>query len=559
MGDNNQKNSNEILNDIYTLLKNSRDSGVLRKDSPSTNEDTLNQLYGQSVIRDKQFNENLKKHLNKINSGFFYTLRKTVRGQRSTSGVLRNLGDITYERLTRRAIKNYLKKEGRDYSQQSIDNFRRANPGFRGSFGTLGFLGTLVNTLAKLAKGVSSVTFLFFVLADILKATAEARKFYLPSIRQGYGQSTTSLYNQSNYTLNRLRNPFIAGAYANNTAFKNAVSEIMSSGVLNDASVKDSEALVKSFRFIASQGLLLGETFDETTKNFINTASLYNLAVGPDKNMLEGFKYVNKIIARGVADGFSKSGLQQLLLQYDKSAAVSQNGLLKAFKDFDVMFKTIGDINPDRNQMPQYLSLFQNLMSGKVNNLSTFAALVDRSGAAYSKSQLNKLAEEYQDSSGFAQKVIAFRNLQKMTGVGTALLTELNKTEFGAFANRLGRNLLDSLTKNPQINRRYMKEASNLSPAEQARWMQENLKDMKISNDQKLAIEKLAQMTEVMSNPLETLVTLVTGIFNILGAWAGSKLLKGLLGDGTINLGDSSRFLPGPTKTSESLKQIKRS
>lgn len=548
---------------IKELIKSLKDFVDINKvenspDIPSTMFATFSQEWSKSQDKDRAQQERIANDIKQ------YELREARKANEfrrlfKSKSFFRDLGTYVLERRA----KNELRRRYPRANEAEINYLYRRMPNVKGMSGGgfFGGIGTFIAGIAKFAKVLSNFAWVVTIFTDALKANGEARKFYVPSIRQGYGRTTGQLYDQSLYTLQKLRLPLYAGAYANNTQFKNAVAEIMSAGVLNDSTIrskKGSEDLIRIFKFIGSQGLILGETFEETAKNFINYASIYDLSLSGNRNNLEGYKYINKLMANGISEGFSKTGLQQLLMQYDKSAAISQGGILKAFKDFEIMFKTVGEINPDRNQMPQYLSMFQNLMSGKVSNLSTFAALVDRSGAAYSKGQLNRLAEEYQESSGFAQKIIAFRNLQRMTGVGTALLTELNKSEFGAFANPIGRQVLDALVKNPNINRKYMNEARNLSPEEQAKWMQENLKDLHITDEDRLSIEKLAQVTEVMSNPLQTLVTLVTGILNFMYSLVSSGAVQWFVGDANnLNFGDAERFID-KTKTNKALNNRNR-
>lgn len=542
-------NTDQILEQILNFLQKAQINNRLRDDSPSKGFDELNQAYKKSLGEDRKILEEIRKFKNsqdKHNNNSW----RYLRGARSRSGIFYGISEMARERLTKRAIANQfgIKDKNR------INAIYKEMPGFNKGFfgGTAAVLGSLM----KLAKGLSAATWAVTLFVEILKATAEARKFYVPSMRQGYGfQSLGGLVSQSTNTLNYIRNPFIAGAYANDKGFKDAVAEIMSSGALNNSTIKSSKDLIKSFRFIASQGLILGETFGETARHFIDIASAYNLSGISGGNYADSYKYINKLLERGIQNGFSKAGLQQLLMQYDKSAAVSYNGLMKAFKDFDVMFKTINTINPNREQMPQYLNMFQNLMSGKVGSLSSFIALVAGSGAAVNKKQLESFAQSYQDMPGFGQKILAFRRMQQLTGLGTASLIELNKSEFGFLGNAVGRKIIDSLSKDRMLNYKYFNETKNLDSKQMVDWFKSNLN---LTDQEARDVEKMVQITEVMSNPLEKLVTISTGMLNILWGMAGSKLFQMAIGD--INIGSANEYIYDvKTKTGTSLRNIRRS
>ena len=546
-------NTEQLLEQILEFLKKAQTNNMLREDAPSQGELLLKQSLQRSLGEDQKFQADLLKLERKSQASqerYNNSTWRYLRGQRTRGGVFRGIAYAAQERITKQALRNYFRSKGRNYNSAQIDKLYQKMPNF--NKGILGGIGSVIGSLTKLTKGLGAAAWVVTLFVDALKATAEARKFYVPSIRQGYGfNSLGGLVGKSTETINLLRNPLISGAYANNKGFKDAVKNIMSAGVLNDTTLSSTEELIKSFRFIASQGIILGETFDETAKNFIDIASRYNLGSG---NYVETYKYVNKVIEKGIQDGISKTGMQQLFMQYDKSAAVSRNGLLNAIKVFDVMFRTIEDINKNREQMPQYLDTFRNLMSNKVSNLSTFAALVARTNTSVDKNKLEQLAIDYQDMPGFGQKVLAFRNMKQLTGLGTASLIELYKSEFGAFGNEVGRKVLTKLGNDKNLTYRFFNEAKDYTPEQMAKWFGDNLN---LTSKERKDIEKVAQITEVMSNPLETLVTIATGILNLMWSMAGSKLFQLSLGD--LNIGDAKQYInEGQTKTGRALNQIRQ-
>lgn len=542
MADINSENIAKALKDLTEALNNFKRYGDQRVGTPSQLDDVG---YAQEYAS-KNLDANQKKFLNeqlklyeKHNRSFF----SIFRNQRTWRGVYRSYVERNQELLAKRAIK----KQFGLSDQKDIDAIYKQMPyAFKGR----GFLSGIFTTLSKFAKGLSLVTFGLQILSDILKATAEARKFYVPSIRQGYMTNDLGmLFSKSTETLNKLRNPLYSGLFANNPAYKDAFASIMSGGVLNQKGIRDSEALVKSFRFIASQGLILGETFSDTAKNFIDVASIYNLGFG--RNSLEGYQYINKFIERGIAEGFSKSSMHKFLTGYSNSAAVANSGLVTVLKDMKIMFNTIDAVNKDRNQMPAYANVFQNLMSNRLSSLSTFAALVD-GGSSYSVAGLGRLAVQYQDSSPLAQKAIALRNLLRKSGMGTskediALMTELNP-EFSAFRSEPARKVLKSLVDNMSINKNFLKDTQNLTSKQMAEWMEKNAG---ISNKDRSDVEKYAQLTEAMTNPLQTIIYITTGMLNILYSIAGSPILK-LFNFSSLNSGPWSDYI-SVTRTGNTL------
>lgn len=516
MADINSDNLAKILQDLSDALNNFKRYGDQRAGTPSIVDDigfSQEQLSKSLNANQKSFLDKQLKLAEKSNRSFF----SIFRNQRTFKGFYRTFVERNQEILAKRAIK---KKFGLD-DQKTIDAIYKQLPyTFKG-----GFLGGIFTTLTKFAKGLSIVTTLLQVFSDILKATAEARKFYVPSIRQGYMTNDLGmLFSKSTETLNNLRTPWVSGMYANNPAYKDAFAAIMSGGVLNQNGIRDSEALVKSFRFISSQGIILGETFSDVAKNFIDVASIYNLDFA--SNPMEGFQYFYKFIERGIAEGFSKSTMLKFFTSYSNSAAVATSGAVTMLKDLKVMFETMHEVDPNKNQMPAYANVFQNLMSSRLSSLSTFAALVD-GGSSYSVADLGKLAIDFQDTSPLAQKAIALRNYLRNAGMGTsekdiALMTELN-SEFSAYRNKPAREVLKRLVNDANLNKRFMRESQNMTAQQMAEWLEKNAG---ISSKDRGDMEKFAQMTEAMSNPLQTLINISTGMLNILYSIAGSPILK---------------------------------
>lgn len=546
MADNNTENLIKAIEKLNDTVRNFYENQPNRTGSPSDIDDY--QL--SNISRSKNLDENQKKFLQKqyenyerSNRGFWAAFRN----QRTWGGFFRSYVERSQERLAKRAIARKLPSATRE----EVNSIYKSMPyAFKGR----GALSGIFTTLTKFAKGLSVVTFGLQILADILKATAEARKFYVPSIRQGYGfNQLSSMFDNSTRTLNLLRNPLVSGMYANNPAYKDAFAEIMSAGVLNQNGIRDTEALVKSFKFVASQGLILGETFSDTAKNIVSAASIYNL--GFNGNIMDGYKYINKFVERGIAEGFSKSGFFNLFLNYSKSAAVTNNGLVTVMKDMKVMFDTVTAVNPDKNQMPYFANIFQNLMSSRLSSLSTFAALVD-GGSSYSVAGLGRLAQLYQGSSPLAQKTIALRTLLRKSGMGTskgeiALMTELYP-EFSAFRDEKSVSVLKNLVDNAGVTKRFLQETQGLSSKEMAEWV---IKNAGISEKEKVAVERMAQATEAMSNPLQTIINITTGMLNILYSIAGSPVLKLFSSD--IRVGPAEQYIDKTeTRTGRTLNQF---
>lgn len=535
---------NSAIQKLNETIQNWIEHEPSRKGTSSEVHDYLGSTVNQSKNlseADKKFLNEQKENYEKSNKSFW----NIFRNQRTWGGFFRSYIDRTQESLAKKAIKQRFPNA----SKKEIDAIYKEMPHqFKG-----GKLGGFFNVISKITKGFYGIIFALQILEDVLKATAEARKFYVPSIRQGYGfDRLGAMIDQSTKTLNYLRSPLTSGLFANNSGYKDAFSELMSAGVLNQTNIRDSEALVKSFRFVAAQGLILGETFSDTAKNIISAGSIYNLGFGG--NIMEGYKYMNKFIERGIMSGFSKSAMTNLFLNYGKSAAVTNSGLITVFKDMKIMLQTMESVNKDRNQMPYYASIFQNLMSSRLSSLGTFAALVDE-GSAYSVSGLGRLAQLYQGSSPLAQKTIAMRNLLKKSGMriskeNIALLTELSP-EFSSFRDEKSVDVLYSLVKNASINRNFLQETQGLSAQDMAKWA---IKNAGIGDRQRDSIEKVAQVTEAMTNPLQTIITITTGMLNVLYSIAGSPVLRLFASD--IKVGPAQKFIEnGSTRTSTVLNK----
>lgn len=510
--------------------------------------------YGlSSISRSRNLDANQKKFLQRQYENYERSNRSfwsNFRNQRTWSGFFRSYIEKSQERFAKNAIARQL---GPAATRGEINNIYKSMPyAVRGR----GFTAGVFTALTKFAQRISGVIFALQILSDALKATAEARKFYVPSIRQGYGfDQLGSMFANATRTINLTRNPLISGLYANNPDFKNSLSEVMSAGILGQNGIRDTEALIRSFKFVASQGIILGDTFNETAKNIISTASIYDLSFAG--NNIEGYKYINKFVERGILEGYGKVNIQGIISNYAKSVAVSTNGFAKLGEDLRIMFDTIYSINKDKNQMPYFASIFQNLMSSRLSNLSTFAALVD-GGSSYSVAGLGSLATLFQGSSPLVQKTVALRNLLRKSGMGTskdeiALITELYP-EFSAFRDEKSVSALQALVQNPNIDRRLLKDTQNLNAKELAEYAE---RTAGISEKQKIAIERTAQATEAMSNPLETLKTIAIGMLNILYSIAMSPVMKLVASD--IRIGSADQYIEGvKTRTGNALNQIRQ-
>jgi hypothetical protein len=494
----NQNNAN-IENDINIIRKLLEREDQMRMYRDKTSGEAVDKL-------DKglaQYSKDLRAERNKFGSWSSAFKQKTGRG------FFRELSRALEYKLTKGVLKQkYPKASEAQIANEAKKIMQQTGRGLGSFAGILTKATFVLNTFSVILEGVNFA----------LSALGERSKYYRAAIRSGAGlDDPNRLFEMSTDIMQKLRNPRIVGpVFSGSEPFKKGITQILESGTFG---YKDNlETLIKSYRYIASQGILLGNSFEETSKKFIDIASIYKLTFG-GKNPVQQFSFVNKAIELGIKNGFNQANVMSFYTQYAKTTAVAQRGFSTVTRDLLYGIAAIQAASgKDRDQLQQYFSALQQLTGSKMN-LGAWAGLVDRR-MTYSPGALEGAIKRYWSGSALTQRVTAYKNLQSETRLGGRTLLQLASEFFPGLDNEAGYTLMTKLA-NKDIYGKFVKGYADKNTAQQLDFLKKELSLDKETVDK---LTNAAQWSELLNNPMKTIIEILQNTLRFIATMATSKV-----------------------------------
>lgn len=529
-------NDSNLTNNLYNLVR--EELNDIKRNTAVNAQAALRDLEpgSKASLEDKALRDWLKQNTaNKHDIKAF----KSIFDQKDMKGVFRSLKYYLQYTMNKRALSKAhpeLAKNPEKLAKAAYDAVSS------GSYG----LGGLAKTLAIVARFANGATIALSALNFAFKSLGERSKYYDATIRtqQGGLNNISALFEGSTNILQSLRDPRKVGAiFAGSEQFKESFRNLLSSGTFGTGKGPGAvDQLIQSYRYIASQGILLGNTLNDTAKNVADISSIYNLTLGT-KDPLKQYAVVNKAIEHGIINGLSQANVLNFYKQYSKSAAVAEKGFLTVTRDLLYGIAAIKVAQgADQAQMQQYFSALQSLTSNRMD-FGSWAGLVDRR-QVYSKGSLEDAMQRWQDSSVLVQKKEAYSYLAQRTGLGPAAITTLFPQYFQGMDNKAGRELLTALN-DPKLYKEFVRDYGNKSIAEQMSYLKGKLKLDKETVDQ---ITNAAQWSELLNNPMKAIVDTLQNIFRLMATAFASPIFSGLSSK-VMSIEEAQAYVNSGTKT----------
>lgn len=496
----NQNNAN-IENDINVIRKLLERDDQMRMYRDRTSNDTIDSLDKNLA----KYSKDLRAERNKF--GSFASAFK----QRTGRGFFRELSRALEYKWTKETLRQkYPKTSEAQIANEAKKIMQQTGRG----------LGTFAGILTKATYFLNTFTIMLSAVNFALQALGERSKYYKAAIRSGVGiEEPDRLFEASTKIMQTLRDPRIVGTiFSGSEPFRKGITEILESGTFG---FKDStETLVQSYKYIASQGTLLGNSFEETSKKFIDIASIYKLTFG-GKNPIQQFSFVNKAIELGIKNGFNQANIMSFYTQYAKTTAVAQKGFATVTRDLLYGLAAIQAASgKDRDQLQQYFSALQQLTGSKMN-LGAWAGLVDRR-QTYSPKALESAIGRYWSGSALTQRVTAYKNLQSETRLGGRTLLQLASEFFPGLDNEAGFTLMEKLT-NKDIYGKFVKGYAKANTAQQLDFLK---KELSLDKETVEKLTNAAQWSELLNNPMKTIIEILQNLLRFMATVATSPVLS---------------------------------
>jgi hypothetical protein len=480
-----------------------------------------------------KYSKDLRNERNKFGS------YRNIFNQRTSRGFFRELTRaIEYGRT-----KDYLRRKFPNATEAQISAEARKTMQQTGRG-----LGKFSNLLMMASGALNLIVVAANIASEALKSLGERSKYYDAAIRTGQGDlgNIPGLFEGSKNILQSLRDPRKVGwIFSGSEQFKESFRNLLSSGTFGTGKGPGAvDQLIQSYKYIASQGILLGNTLNDTAKNVADISSIYNLTLGT-KDPLKQYAVVNKAIEHGIINGLNQANVLNFYKQYSKSAAVAEKGFLTVTRDLLYGIAAIKSAQGmDQAQMQQYFSALQSLTSNRMD-FGSWAGLVDRR-QVYSKGSLEGAMRRWQDSSVLTQKMQAYSYLSQQTGLGPAAITTLFPQYFQGMDNKIGRDLITRLTGNPALYKEFIRDYGKKDTAEQLAFLKGKLKLDKETVDQ---ITNAAQWSELLNNPMKAIVDILQNMLRFVATMATSSIFRMATGGHIMSMDEVKAYAASGTKT----------
>lgn len=496
----NNENSNQILEQIKNMIKLKIDQLNAKKQ-----EDALLQEEREVTSEVRQ----LFKEQKKLN----------ILYARSWKSFGNNIGDKLRVALTKSALKK--QHPGWTESKLTKTAERFIASGGKG-------VGML------LTKVVPAVGMMVTILESILKMLSERGK-YLKSTAMYYPglQTTGQLFTAATAHAAMVNNPFQTGFFAGNQEFKSAYRSILEAGIFfksakfsggfgNILGSTDSTMaeLLYSFKQLAEQGIVLGNSFQETANIMTSVGSQYYMGRGSDA--LQNYKYINSAIKYGLASGFTSSNVTSLLTSYNKNLAYTSNfGFTGALREILAVTRAINNNTEgilDNSNPQQLAAQLQSLASMNVS-FSQFIALA-KGMRSFGKGDLSNLAESYRTTGQFERLAKMWNTLENATNLDTKTLMAVAPGYFGGLQGKSGELLAKVIKQNAATL--SGKEFEGLTMAQQLQKLTSEYQLKGLSEPEVKEARYYAQQQVLFEQPLQTIIALLTSAVQSLVQMAGT-------------------------------------
>lgn len=371
-----------------------------------------------------------------------------------------------------------------------------------------------------LTKIVPAIGMMVTILNSILKMISE-RGQYLKSTTMYYpGLNTGQLFNAATRHAAMLNNPLQLGFFAGNEKFKSAYRSLLESGVFFkgegstfrgfDESNSTIGQLLDSFKQLAEQGMILGNSFQETANIMTTVGSQYYMGRG--KTAIDNYRFINSAIQYGLTQGFTGANITSLLSGYNKNLAFTSNfGFQGALREILTVVRAIGNNTEGilDNSNPQMLAAqLQSLNSMNVS-FAQFIALA-KGTRAFGKSDLSGLAESYRTTGQFERLSAIWNTLTSQTGLDTKTLMAVAPGYFGGLQGKSGQILADIIKGHADIL--SGKEFEGLTLGEQLKKLTTEFQLRGLSPQEAEEAKYYAQQQLLFEEPLKTIIALLTSV-----------------------------------------------
>lgn len=403
-----------------------------------------------------------------------------------------------------------------------------------------------------LTKIVPAVGFMVNILESILKIIGERGRYLKATSmlsNKGALEDPKALFRAATLHASQVNNPFAHRMmmFAASQEYRNAYRAVLESatfarsggGPQNGDIVTD---LIKSFDYIAAEGLVLGRSFQETAQLISTVGSQYFMGRGVAG--LDNVKVLHDVLQQGRLAGFNDSNIVNMFTNYSKLNALSNNGILMALTDITGIVKLIGkntDGILDKASPQQLASQIQSII-GMAIPFGQFIALT-QGLRSFGRDDLSGLAKSYRETNQFTKLAGVWQTLKNATNLDTRALMTIAPGYFGGLQGETGEYLANMIMKNKNVF--STKEYQGLSFAQAIdKFAKENVKGKDAAQ-----IQFYAQQQMFFEQPLQTIIGLlvsmlqsVVQIASVTGVFTTRRSASDLLNESMGQLKDINKF-----------------
>lgn len=384
-----------------------------------------------------------------------------------------------------------------------------------------------------LTKIVPAVGMIVTVLESILKMLSERGK-YLKSTTMYYPglQNIGQLFTAATRHAAMVNSPLNTGIFAGSQEFKSAYRSILEAGLFFKGSEFKSgftvfgdvdstmSQLLSSFKKLAEEGIILGNSFQETANIMASVGSQYYMGRGPEA--LESYRFINSALQYAMASNFTTSNMTSWLNAYNKNVAYTSNaGFPTALREILIVLRSINSNEEGilDNTNPQILAAQLQSLSSMNVSLSQFIALT-QGLRSFGKSDLSDLAESYRTTGQFKRLADMWNTLESATGLDTKTLMAVAPGYFGGLQGKSGQLLADIIKKNADTLSGKEFEGLTMAQSLQKLTTEYNLRGL--SDTEANEAKFYAQQQVLFEQPLQTIIALLTSAVQSLVQMAGT-------------------------------------
>ena len=369
-----------------------------------------------------------------------------------------------------------------------------------------------------LTKVVPAVGMIVTILDSILKMIGERGKYLRSTTMFHPGlQNAGQLFTASTLHASMVNNPLYTGAFAGRQEFKSAYRSLLESGSFFRSATFETgfggldstmAQLLKSFKELAEQGMILGNSFQETTNILTSVGSQYFMGRGADA--LKNYKFINSAIQYGLSRGFTTNFMSSMLSGYNKNLAYTSGfGYAGAQREILTLVKAISENTEGilDNSNPQMLAAQLQSLNAMNVSFSQFIALA-QGLRSFGKSDLSGLAESYRTTGQFKRLADIWNTLESQTGLDTKTLMAVAPNYFGGLQGESGQKLADIVRKYSDIL--SGDEFKGLTLGKQLQKLTSEYQLRGLSEAETNEARFYAQQQVIFEKPMETIIALLT-------------------------------------------------